>query len=60
MNELGFKIIQRHHAPGYTVPFVEYASGRLRRASEEEAKLWDALVKASTVSVEAEQKRTKK
>lgn len=54
MPELTFKVIQRPHAPGHTVPFVEHDSGVLRRASAEEEALWEALQEARKELEEAQ------
>ena len=54
MNDLGFKIIDKPHAPGYTVAWVQSDSGLLRRATDEEVKLWEALREARTVQAQRE------
>ena len=46
MNSLTFSVVRRPHNPTETIPWILHADGKTRRASDEEAALWDALAKS--------------
>jgi hypothetical protein len=60
MSELSFKLIHRPHSESESIPWIEDAAGRLRRATAEEAEMWDALAEAQMRLAEQEAKSTKK
>ena len=46
MTDLPFSMIERPHAEGQIASWIEYTNGRLKRATEEEVLLWQALQEA--------------